>query len=155
MAGTGVTLIVDDSELSKFVTSTKKSERKAVRKACSAAIRPILRQARANVRKAGMRSLAGAVRGGAWKRDPGASVYIRGPQDYRAKGSNFYKLLFFEGGTATRYARKRHGKAMRRKASRGKIRAHGFFASAIATKASQGAQAFEATLKDWIEKQKT
>ncbi len=153
MAGTAMTLTVDDRELSRFVTSVKRTERKAVKKALAAAVRPVVKAARANVRKGGggVATLARAVRGGAWKRGGGATAYIRGPKDYRASGRDYhnFKLLFFEGGTAERFSRVRGGK----KGRRGRIKAAHFFANAIAAKSAQGAAAFETELRKWIKQQ--
>lgn len=130
MAGLLANVVVDDKPLVRYVNAVTKAEKRALKNAYRAAVRPIVNEAKKNVRqspyklkgsKNGSVNLIQGVRGGAWKNGKGASVYIRSPRD------DYYKLLFFESGTKARFVAHRKGRRLSSKAYRGHVDGGWFF----------------------------
>jgi len=136
MAGSFTKLQIDDKQLKMYLVAVTKAEKGALKKAYRSAIRPIITETKRNIRasryKIGKRAtkqfdnLLFGVRGGAWRNLQGASVYIRTPSD------DFYKLLFYEGGTITRFVKRRKRYKLKKEASRGAIDSGWFFKKALA-----------------------
>lgn len=160
MAGELISIKYDDKELARYINAVTKEERRGIKSAYRAAVRPIMTAAKRNIKSNGY-NIAGldkAVRGGAWKNSKGGSTYIRTPADYhQKKDSPAYKnflLLFFEGGTKSRMVKKRKRKKLKTPANRGAIKAGYMFTKAVKASEQKSIEAFERTLTKAIEKAK-
>lgn len=132
MAGVRTNVIVDDRQLVRYVNAVTKAEKRALKNAYRASVRPVVNDTKKNIRRSRYQlkgsqgvDLSQGVRGGAWKNGRGASVYIRSPRD------DYYKLLFFESGTRARFVAHRKGRRLSRKAYRGRISGEWFFKKSL------------------------
>lgn len=140
MAGALLSIAVEDGALSDYVTVLKKEEKQIMKAVYRGAFAPIKRMT-VNEAKRVFKSgqLFKGVRFSAWKSARGASVYIRKPYD------EYYKLLFFEGGTSNRTAKKGRGR-------RGNIQARWFFKKSVDTVLPKVPDLFQAEFAKQIDR---
>lgn len=138
-------VVVDDKQLVDYVNAVTREQKRTLKKAYNEAIKPLIKDARRNVRaskyKLKKSNLVKGVRGGTWKNNKGASVYIRSPYD------NYYKLLFFESGTKERFVKMRKRKRLKTKAGRGRIVSGWFFRNALTKHARTMGERFDEVLR--------